>query len=137
MANPQQHGADWRPFRRVGLPVAAERLQSDLLWTSASGTTLHGRAGHWKLWETERPWRVWTVTDPDFRATYEPAEDGLFRSVGRVLARPAVANESVESKEGSTVAHAGDWVVTRDGHRWVVSPEEFSRRYRPDPDETS
>lgn len=80
---------------------------------------------------------MWTITDRDFRATYESIEDGLFRSVGRVLARPASVGELVESPEGATVAQAGDWVVTRDGHRWVVSPEEFSRRYRPDPDETS
>lgn len=95
---------------------------------------MHGQAGHWKLWEPGRPRRVWTITDRDFRATYEPIEDGLFRSVGRVLARPASVDELVESPEGTRVAQAGDWVVTREGHRWVVSRVEFQRRYRPDPD---
>ncbi len=126
----------WRPFRRAGVTVTAEQLTHEFPWTTASGAAMHGEPGHWKLWEPDSPEKVWTITDEDFRATYEPADEGLFRSHGRVLARRAEPDEVIESKEGTTEAQHGDWVVQRAGHRWLVSADEFVRRYRPDPDET-
>lgn len=136
MADPSPAPAPWHPFRRAAISVVAERLRESLEWTSSSGAVLHGEPGHWKLWEPDGPGKVWTITDEDFRETYEPAADGLFRSRGQVLARPARTGEAVASMEGPTTASAGDWIVERAGHRWLVPADEFGRRYRPDPDGT-
>ena len=133
MADPSPAPAPWHPFRRAAISVVAERLRESLEWTSSSGAVLHGEPGHWKLWEPDGSGKVWTITDEDFRETYEPGGDGLFRSRGRVLARPARSGEVVDSKEGPAEAGEGDWVVQRAGHRWLVPTDEFHRRYRPDP----
>lgn len=116
-----------RSFRRRGR-VTAHRLTEPVEWQTTNGDVLRGAAGDWWV---EGPNGVGrSVTDTEFRGSYEPAEDGQFRRVGTVTARRALVEEGVQTLEGPALALPGMWVVTGpNGNSWPVPDDAFREGY--------
>ncbi len=116
-------------FERVGF-VTASQLTEPLTWTNHAGELMHGFAGDWRVVDDAGNLR--TVTDPDFQASHEPADDGRWRRVGSYLAWQVSETVVVRTKEGKATARPGDWVVEAPtGERWPVRDEQFRWSYRP------
>ena len=121
--------ADARSFERVGM-VEAKRLSAPLRWAIRSGEQMRGDVGDWRV--IDDLGEVRTVTDPEFQASHEPADDGQWRRVGTFRAWRASEPLVVRTKEGISTADRGDWVVEgQSGERWPVKEGQFQRTYRP------
>lgn len=119
----------WTRFRRRGV-VLAEQRSAGWNWTAHDGSAMRADADDWEVCE-ETGGASWSVRDDIFRATHEPLGDGRWRRLGCVLARPATADETIETLEGTIHAPAGSWVVRGNhGDIWAVPAEEFDRRYQ-------
>jgi hypothetical protein len=117
----------WARYRRVG-DVRAARLAGPVGWASGSGDALAGSAGDW-LVEDQTGGRR-TVSDEAFRATHRHETADRWARTGVVEARPAVAGESVLSREGLVTAGPSSWVVRdADGNPWIVGDEHFRTAY--------
>jgi hypothetical protein len=116
-------------YERVGL-VRASQLSEPLAWTTHAGEQMHGYAGDWHVVDDKGNMR--TVTDPDFQASHEPAEDGRWRRIGVYRAWQVEQAAVIRTKEGKATAQPGDWVVEAPtGERWPVRNEQFEWSYRP------
>lgn len=123
------HGG-WQRFQRTGTVIADQRNRP-WSWTTASGHTLHAGAGDWAVREADGSAHR-SVRDDIFRASHEYLGDDRWRRTGTVTARPAEADEVVETLEGRVTAQAGDWVVRGEaGECWPVPAADFAQRYRP------
>ena len=117
----------WRRFARVGT-VSAQRLDTQMSWTTGGGDALVGRPGDWRVTDGER---VWTVAAEEFDRSYVAVEGG-FRRRGVVRARLGRPGEVVCTLEGDATVAAGDWVVEGEGgERWPVPAERFAQAYEP------
>jgi hypothetical protein len=109
--------------------VTAVRPSKEWTWTSEAGDVLVGKPGDWAI--SDESGRCWSVTDEDFRRTYEPVDDHAWKRSGQVLARPGRAGEIVSTTEGSVTVSPGAWVVEDErGNRWVVPGAVFDTSYR-------
>jgi len=124
--------AELARFQRKGT-VTARRRDGSWEWQTRNGATMSARPGDWELSDDDG--EVWSITDEDFRRTYEHVDGDTYRRTGVVSARPAVAGEQVASTEGLEVADAHAWIVEDDaGKRWIVPGERFSALYEPEPE---
>lgn len=116
-------------FRRRGL-VVARRLESPVEWRTEAGDVLRAEVGDW--WVEGPAGVTRSVTDAEFRATYEEVSPGRYRRTGTVTARRVLAPEVVDTLEGPASARPGDWVVTGPhGNSWPVPDEVFHEGYEP------
>jgi hypothetical protein len=116
-------------YERVGV-VRAERLAAPLRWALPSGERLLGKAGDWRVIDSDGNLR--TVTDSEFRSSHAQLDDGRWRRVGTFRAWPVREAVVIRTKEGNATARPGDWVVEGPGgERWPVSDQQFGEGYRP------
>ncbi len=120
-------GGEWQRYRRCG-EVTAERRDYRWTWKTDAGASLVAEPGDWAVAGDVGHERC--VSADVFEATHEWIEQGRYRRIGTVLARPATAGEVVATLEGEIIAQPGDWIVegTR-GERWPVSAVRFSATY--------
>lgn len=117
----------WLLFRRCG-EVEATQIDAPWSWTTEDGETLAARPGDWRVVDTEG--NVRSVAKSVFPKLYEPLGGGQFRRTGEFRARQARTEESIETIEGTAVAHPGDWIVEgAEGEQWPVPAEQFERSY--------
>jgi hypothetical protein len=117
----------WERYRRSGA-VVAKRHDAPFTWTSASGDTMHAKAGDWAVEGVDGD--VHSVADDIFRATHTQDSDGRWSRTGIVEARPSRPREVVETLEGPVKTVDGDWVVRGvNGELWPVPAAEFASRY--------
>jgi hypothetical protein len=117
----------WERFQRVGT-VTAKRHRTPWSWTTASGATMHARAGDWEVCDEAQ---CWSVRDDIFRATHRKLRKDQWERIGTVLVRRAEAGETIHTLEGPVTAAEGDWVIQGNrGEQWPVADDEFRGRYR-------
>ncbi|WP_026909786.1 RyR domain-containing protein [Patulibacter minatonensis] len=129
----ESHSRDsGRRYRRSG-SVAARRLDASWAWGTESGAEMSAQPGDWRVSDADG--NAWSVTDTDFRRTYEHVQGETYRRTGVVSARATRAGEQVVSTEGIETARAGDWVVEDDaGKQWIVPAARFAASYALDDD---
>lgn len=121
--------ADMTRYQRCGR-VTARRLQHPIAWRTDSGAVMHASPGDWQI--SDDNGQSWTITDDALRRTYVEIGDGIWERAGVVLARPARANEVVETTEGRDHGCASDWVIQDStGNRWIVPNDRFKIAYEP------
>ena len=123
----QEHDQGWRVVTRRG-EVSATRATKAWTWQNSQGGTMHGQAGDWQVVDDRG--QQWSVSDDVFHRTYHFVAGDRWRRGGTVLARPAVAEEVVESLEGRQTAMESDWVIKGSkGEEWLTSAAHFAENY--------
>lgn len=113
-------------YRRVGV-VTATRLSAARDWTW-EGSPMHAAAGDW--WVVDDAGGGRSVKPDSFERTYRRIGDDTFERIGTVKARRAIPGEVIVSREGETVGHEGDMVVTANGVSWISGAVAFAAGYR-------
>ena len=125
----------WPRYVRRGT-VLADQITETATWTTETGAELTAEAGDWHVRDNSgREWYVgreyFTTETSTSTGIYRHKADNIFERVGTVRARPAVADEVIESAQGPVVAPAGGWILRGDidGKPWTVTGHHFSRYY--------
>lgn len=105
-------------------------------WNTASSEGLTGGAGDWLVIDDSGDEH--TISDPKFRASHEPLDDGLWRRTGTVSAWQASESVILRTLHGRAIAQPGDWVAEGPrGERWPLADEKFRESYQPGPEQSS
>jgi hypothetical protein len=116
-----------RMFRRIG-EVRARRLTEPVPWTSGRGDPLQGASGDWLIIDPSGGQR--TVAADRFSELYQPVGGDRYQRSGTVRAVQVSSPTKIQTREGVSTAHPGDWVVHGpDGESWPVPAAEFARSY--------
>lgn len=89
---------------------------------------MHAAAGDW--WVVDDAGGGRSVKPDSFERTYRRIGDDTFERIGTVKARRAIPGEVIVSREGETVGHEGDMVVTANGVSWISGAVAFAAGYR-------
>ena len=100
-------------FQRTGI-VSATRLAE----------------GNWRVNDSDG--NVQTITNDEFRSSYQKIGDGRFRRIGICRAWQVAQQVTIRTTAGRMIAYPGDWVVEDvKGRRTPVSDLEFRRSHQP------
>lgn len=77
------------------------------------------------------PFAFWKVKDGEHRPAGPPTEDPLTRKYLE-YAKVSELPQSYAVLDKDVIVSAGDWIVTKDGERERLTPEEFAARYEPE-----
>jgi len=120
---------DAAPYQPTAV-VSARRLTEPLTWRSDRGATLHAAAGDWEL--TASNGDRWTVAPEAFDRSYRQLPDGRYAKHETVHAVQLTRSVQVPTREGTSTASSGDWLLRdANGALWPVPDEVFRTRYRP------
>lgn len=127
-----------RYVKRPEVTVQAIRLSLDFDGFSYRkwGDVQRCKPGDWLVLNNGE---LYTVDADSFAATYEalPDHEGRFRKTASVWARRARQDGQIETREGTTHYHAGDFIVYNDSDGrdgYAVPADEFLGQYREAPD---
>lgn len=108
----------------------ARQLCEPLIWHNENGATLRAEVGDWELADDDG--KRWTVAPDSFSRTYRRLPDGRYVKHEPVDAVRLRAPLAVPTREGSSTAEPGDWLLRdAEGALWPVPDEVFRARYRP------
>jgi hypothetical protein len=93
------------------------------------GGTQTCKAGDWLV---NNQGDTYTVDQGVFERTYQQVRPGLFAKTSQVWARRAEGDGEIQTKEGVTQYHAGDYVVYNDpgeGDGYAIQADKFEELY--------
>jgi hypothetical protein len=129
MRNSQRH----RYIRNPDTPVIAVRLllDTDGFFYQKWRGKQHAKPGDWIV---DNDGDVYTVDADVFARTYSPTGPGTYVKTTPVWAERASQAGSIQTKEGVTHYHAGDYIVSNneDGSdKYAVDAAKFESMYTP------
>lgn len=114
-------------MRRVG-DVTALRLPEGHAWQTGQGDALSSREGDW--WVTDDAGDSRGMSDEAFQELHQHVAESRWRRTGEVFARRVTTREIVETREGTSIASPGMWVVqSMSGDQWPVTEEALRFGY--------
>lgn len=119
-----------RTYNRSGT-VTAERLEKQWHWATDTGSPMKGEIGDWKVTDADGDSN--SVKPDVFAESYALVEGDTYRRTGQIQARPATAEEYLETTEGPDTATETHWLAIRsaDDH-WFIPGHKFERNLEPD-----
>jgi patatin-like phospholipase/acyl hydrolase len=130
-----QDGGRKRYVKRANQAVVAIRLplQSSGFTFEKWGGTQHCQPGDWLV---DNNGDVYTVDAETFARTYVRVDEGKYVKTTAVWAEKAITHGRVDTKEGTTEYHPGDYLVFNEENgkdAYAVSAAKFEEMYEPAP----